>query len=63
MGEHNHEDESSESHSTGVYKGLSALAGIYLFFLIEKIMQIRRARKEKRVGSSQQASYSIEILL
>jgi len=37
-----------ETHNEGVYKGLGAVVGIYVFFLIEKIMQIRRARKEKQ---------------
>ena len=37
-------------HTAGIFKGLSALTGIYLFFLIEKTMQIRRVRKEKRVS-------------
>ena len=44
----NHEDHAAHDH-TSAYKGLGAMFGIYLFFLIEKIMQIRRARKEKRV--------------
>ena len=48
----NHNDGGSHSdhdHNDGVYKGLGAVVGIYVFFLIEKIMQMRRARKEKRV--------------
>lgn len=36
------------SHNEGVYKGLGAVVGIYVFFIIERIMQIRRARKEKQ---------------
>lgn len=39
-----------DDHKVGVYKGLGAIVGIYVFFLIEKIMQMRRARKEKRVS-------------
>ena len=49
-GDHDHGDgHGSDDHTSGIYKGLSALVGIYLFFIIEKTMQIRRARKEKRV--------------
>ena len=49
--EHGDEDQSNdlESHNLGVYKGLAAVIGIYVFFIIEKIMHMRRARKEKRV--------------
>ena len=46
--EHNHNE--NHDHSSGVYKGLGALIGIYVFFVIERIMQMRRARKEKRVS-------------
>ncbi len=47
--DHTHGDgDHMESHSEGVYKGLGAVAGIYVFFVIEKIMQMRRAKKEKR---------------
>lgn len=46
---HDHESNENHDHSAGVYKGLGAVVGIYVFFLIERIMQIRRARKEKRV--------------
>ena len=50
---HGHEDHHDEhdtaSHDAGVYKGLAAIVGIYVFFIIEKIMHMRRARKEKRV--------------
>jgi hypothetical protein len=47
---HDHSDGTldQESHNEGVYKGLGAVVGIYVFFIIEKIMQIRRARKEKQ---------------
>jgi hypothetical protein len=46
-----HDDEhDTSSHDSGVYKGLAAIVGIYVFFLIEKIMHMRRARKEKRVS-------------
>ena len=47
-GEDSHSDD--HDHNDGVYKGLGAVVGIYVFFLIEKIMQMRRARKEKRVN-------------
>lgn len=47
--EHDHSGQHHDnSHNEGVYKGLGAITGIYVFFLIEKIMQMRRARKEKR---------------
>ena len=50
MENHNHSGSNSDhDHNDGVYKGLGAVVGIYVFFLIEKIMQMRRARKEKRV--------------
>jgi hypothetical protein len=49
MNNHDHGKDSSHSHNEGVYKGLGAVVGIYVFYLIEKIMQIRRARKEKKV--------------
>ena len=52
MEKHSHDDSnnhSDHSHDSGVYKGLGAVVGIYVFFLIEKIMQMRRARIEKRV--------------
>lgn len=44
-----HDVEDDHDHTMGVYKGLGALIGIYVFFLIEKIMMIRRARTEKKV--------------
>ena len=51
MEKHSHSDsERAHDHNEGVYKGLGAVVGIYIFFLIEKIMQMRRARKEKRVN-------------
>ena len=49
MEEHSHNSHDHDhDHNHGVYKGLGAVVGIYVFFLIEKIMQIRRARKEKQ---------------
>lgn len=56
MGGHDHSNDHTngghghDDHSQGVYKGLGAIVGIYVFFVIEKIMQMRRARKEKRVS-------------
>ena len=50
MNNHDHGKDASHSHNEGVYKGLGAVVGIYVFYLIEKIMQIRRARKEKKVN-------------
>lgn len=47
--EHDHGSEGEGEHSNdGVYKGMGAVVGIYVFFIIERSMQIRRARKEKR---------------
>jgi hypothetical protein len=43
-------DHKPHDHTDHILKGSSALLGIFLFFLFEKIMQIRRARKEKRVS-------------
>jgi hypothetical protein len=48
--EHTHGNHGNDhSHNEGVYKGLGAVVGIYVFYLIEKVMQIRRAKKEKKV--------------
>ena len=47
---HSHSHGQTDDHSEGVYKGLGAIIGIYVFFVIEKVMQMRRARKEKRVS-------------
>ncbi|CAF0919798.1 unnamed protein product [Brachionus calyciflorus] len=49
--EHDHDHENSHEghdHSAGVYKGLAAFIGIYVFFIVEKILMIRRSRKEKK---------------
>ena len=48
--DHSHSHGQTDDHSEGVYKGLGAIIGIYVFFVIEKVMQMRRARKEKRVS-------------
>ena len=40
-------DDSDSSHTQSIYKGLSAFAGIYLFYLIESIMKLRNANKSK----------------
>lgn len=55
MSEHNHEeltfldDFESEhpkpSHQYGIYKGLGCLAGMYVFFLIEKCVQMKQVDK------------------
>lgn len=46
---HDHSGGShDDDHNAGVYKGLGAVVGIYVFFIIEKLMQMRRARKEKQ---------------
>jgi zinc transporter ZupT len=41
-------DDHESEHLAGIWKGCGAVAGVYIFFLIERTMQIRRARKEKR---------------
>lgn len=42
--------KTEERHSNlNVYKGLGAFFGIYVFFLIEKIVQIRQDYKENKV--------------
>ncbi|RNA21118.1 zinc transporter ZIP10-like isoform X1, partial [Brachionus plicatilis] len=46
--DHDHDHKEHVHDSADVYKGLAAVAGIYIFFLIEKVMMIRRARKEKQ---------------
>jgi zinc transporter ZupT len=49
MENHDHSGGDHEhNHNVGVYKGLGAVVGIYVFFIIEKLMQMRRARKEKQ---------------
>lgn len=60
-GGHDHDSHGGhdDDHTSGIYKGLSALVGIYLFFIIEKTMQIRRARKEKRVRLVVQSKKSL----
>ena len=50
MENHDHNGHEDHNHNEGVFKGLGAVVGIYVFYVIEKIMQIRRARKEKRVS-------------
>jgi hypothetical protein len=41
--------DSHEGHYKGALKGLWALIGLYVFFLGEKLMQIKRSNKEKKV--------------
>ena len=40
-------DDLDSSHTQSIYKGLSAFAGIYLFYLIESIMKLRNTNKSK----------------
>jgi hypothetical protein len=54
MSQHEHErltflddfEEQPEPHYNGVYKGLGCLAGMYVFFLIEKIVQMKQVNKQ-----------------
>ena len=47
--EFNMEADSHDDHYKGALKGLGALIGLYVFFLGEKLMQIKRSNKEKKV--------------
>lgn len=38
----------AESHQSGVYKGLGCLVGMYVFFLIEKVVQAKQVDKEAK---------------
>lgn len=38
----------AESYQAGVYKGLGCLIGMYLFFLIEKIVQAKQVNKVEK---------------
>jgi hypothetical protein len=40
-------DKSKESHTDGVYKGLGCLIGMYVFFIIEKLVQMNQITKEE----------------
>lgn len=55
---HDHHDstQNSHDHSMDSLKGLSALVGIFVFFIGEKLMQIKRAKKEKRHRENELAS-------
>ncbi len=54
MSQHEHErltflddfGKQPEPHYYGVYKGLGCLAGMYVFFLIEKIVQMKQVNKQ-----------------
>ena len=57
MGSHSHDklmflddfnsDQPTESHQASVFKGLGCLLGMYVFFLIEKLVQMRQVNKPK----------------
>jgi hypothetical protein len=49
--DHDHHDHShsDDEHTKGALKGLGALVGLYVFFLGEKLMQLKRSKKEKKV--------------
>lgn len=56
---HDEADDNTQHNHASVYKGLGALAGIYVFFLIEKLMKMRHQRtqeknyiKVRQIGSS-----------
>ena len=36
----------TDSHRAGIYKGLMCLLGMYLFFLIEKLVQMRQVKRK-----------------
>lgn len=40
-------DKHNESHTDGVYKGLGCLVGMYIFFIIEKGVQMKQVTKEE----------------
>jgi hypothetical protein len=48
---HSHDDHlhSDDEHYKGALKGLGALIGLYMFFLGEKLMQLKRSKKEQKV--------------
>ena len=54
MSQHEHErltflydfGDQPEPYYYGVYKGLGCLAGMYVFFLIEKIVQMKQVNKQ-----------------
>ena len=56
------DDTISNEHadsSLNVYKGLGAFLGIYVFFLIEKLVKIRKNLKEKKVNLKRKKMSSI----
>jgi zinc transporter 10 len=40
---HHGDHESSDQHSAGIYKGVAVFAGIYIFFIIETLLQITKS--------------------
>ena len=40
-----------DDSNLNVYKGLGAFLGIYVFFIIEKLVNIKKDRKEKKVAT------------
>ncbi len=47
--DHDHDAMTDDTHHVGALKGMTALIGLYVFFLGEKIMQIRRSQAERKV--------------
>lgn len=54
-GHHHHHDDGEEEDLDGVWKGLTALSGVYFMFLIEHFLTLGKMYKDKkqkvRVGS------------
>lgn len=50
--DHRHQDESSHEneHNSAILKGLAVLVGIYIFFLIETLLQICKSDSTKKVS-------------
>jgi hypothetical protein len=47
--DHDQDVMTDNTHHVGALKGMTALIGLYVFFLGEKIMQIRRSQVERKV--------------
>ena len=61
--EHDHA-EHSRAHMEAVYKGLVVLCGIYVFFLVERLMKIySNSKSSKRRVSEEPTNHVIIISL
>jgi len=47
--EHSHSADAHAGHGSDALKGLCVVIGIFLFFIGEKLMQLKRSLKEKKV--------------